>query len=109
MFDDIIRDNLSPEPSKESKIDQKKLTAITQFLAENVFRNADIMFEDLPGVTIDGCEVDLTDIIASLHNLLCEAVTGNRYNYMFHWANKIGSWTLDNIFDDDFKDEYDKL
>ena len=25
MFDDIIRDNLSPEPGKESKIDQKKM------------------------------------------------------------------------------------
>ena len=90
-------------------IDQKKLTDITKFLAENVFRNTDIMYNDFPGVIIDGCEIDLIDIIASLHNLLCEAVTGNRYNYMFHWANKIGSWTLDNIFDDDFKEEYDKL
>lgn len=90
-------------------IDQKKLKEITEFLANNVFRDIEIMHEDLPGVKIDGCEVDLVDIIASLHNLLCEAVTGNRYNYMFHWANKAGAWTFDNIFDDDFKDEYNKL
>lgn len=90
-------------------IDQKKLKDITEFLANNVFRDIDIMHGDLPGVSIDGCEVDLVDIIASLHNLLCEAVTGNRYNYMFHWANKVGAWTFDNIFDDDFKDEYNKL
>lgn len=90
-------------------IDQKKLKDITEFLANNVFRDIDIMHEDLPGVSIDGCEVDLVDIIASLHNLLCEAVTGNRYNYMFHWANKAGAGTFDNIFDDDFKDEYNKL
>lgn len=79
-------------------IDNQKLTQITQFLANNIFRNGDIMLpEDLPSVKLeksfideDGdevSEVDLVDIIASLHNLLCEAVTGNRYNYMFHWAN----------------------
>lgn len=39
--------------------------------------------------------------IASLHNLLYEAVTGERYDYMFHWANKVGGDCLDNIFDDD--------
>ena len=46
-------------------------------------------------------EVDLVDIIASLHNLLYEAVTGERYDYMFHWANKCGSDCNDDIFDKD--------
>lgn len=93
-------------------IDNKLLTNITYFLAHNVFRNADIMFSwDIPPVPLekpyideDGdevSEVDLVDIIASLHNLLCEAVTGNRYDYMFHHANKIGSICSDDIFDRD--------
>lgn len=93
-------------------IDQKKLTNITHFLAEKVFRDMNIMHSwDIPPVELeksfideDGdkvSEVDLVDIIASLHNLLCEAVTGNRYNYMFHWANKIGAACLDDIFDQD--------
>lgn len=38
----------------------------------------------------------------------CEAYAfinreGERYNYAFHWANKIGSWTEDNIFDEMLK------
>jgi len=97
-------------------IDNKKLDQITKFLAQKIYRNYDIMFSDLPGVELDKCfidedhdevfEVDLVDIIASLHNLLCEAVTGNRYNYMFHWANKIGSSCIDDLFDQDvFKSE----
>lgn len=97
-------------------IDQNKLTNITRFLAEKVFRDMNIMHSwDIPPVELeksfideDGdkvSEVDLVDIIASLHNLLCEAVTGNRYNYMFHWANKIGASCLDDIFDYDIWEE----
>ena len=93
-------------------IDQEKLTNITRFLAEKVFRDMNIMHSwDIPPVELetsfideDGdviSEVDLVDIIASLHNLLCEAVTGKCYNYMFHWANKCGSWCYDDIFDKD--------
>ena len=93
-------------------IDEKKLYKITQFLANQVFRNDNIMRSwDIPPVELekgfkdeDGdivSEVDLVDIISSLHNLLCEAVSGKRYNYMFHWANKIGAWCHDDIFDYD--------
>ena len=99
-------------------IDNKKLAQITKFLAWKIFRNPDIMFAELPGVELDKAfydefdenvsEVDLVDIIATLHNLLCEAVTGNRYNYMFHWANKIGSWCLDDVFDHDVFESEDK-
>lgn len=92
-------------------ISKEKLDDITEFLKWNVFRNSDIMFLETPGIPLkkpltdkfDGEpieEVDLVDVIASLHNLLCEAVTGERYDYMFHWANKVGGDCLDNIFDD---------
>lgn len=93
---------------------EKQLRAITDWLIENVFRNTDIMFDDaiwnqgmsLKGDIIDcnkclDCEdrFDLIDIIATLHNLLYQSISGNRYDYMFHWCNKIGSDCKDNVFD----------
>ena len=93
-------------------IDENKLDLITSFLKDKIFRNGSIMWIDnLPSIELeksytddDGdevSEVDLVDIIASLHNLLYEAVTGERYDYMWHWANKCGSWCNDNVFDND--------
>lgn len=37
--------------------------------------------------TSDYDKYDLLDIIASLHNELYHEVTGQYYDYMFHWAN----------------------
>lgn len=79
------------------KCDNAKLKQITEWLKDNVFRNYDVMFLDGDEAYPGG--VHVVDIIASLHNLLYEQITGERYNYMFHWANKIGSDTSDNIFD----------
>lgn len=76
-------------------MDKNKLDEITTYLKENVFKNTDIMYTD------DDMIIDLLEMIASLHNLLYEAVTGERYDYMFHWANKIGSWVYDDFFDDE--------
>lgn len=81
-------------------ISKEKLIDITDYLITHVFRNGNIMLcED--NFADDENQTSLADIIASLHNLLYEAVTGERYNYMFHWANKVGGDCLDNIFDDD--------
>ena len=77
------------------------LNHITELLIEQVFRNENIMFNcrnDEYMVFIDGEYADLIDIIASLHNLLYEAVTGEKYDYMWHWANKVGAWCNDNLF-----------
>lgn len=78
----------------------EQLNAITSYLKEKVWINADVMYMQSDN---QGCEEiepsDLVDIISSLHNLLYEVVTGNRYNYAFHWCNKVGAWTEDNIFD----------
>ena len=100
-------------------ISKKQLDEITGFLRWNVFRNMDIMYNlDFPGVKLDEpytdkyhgeiTEVDLTDIIASLHNLLYEAVYGQRYDYMFHHCNKIGADCLDNVFDGILEGEKDE-
>lgn len=76
-------------------MNEHKLNEITTYLKENVFKNTDIMYTD------DDMILDLLEMIASLHNLLYEAVTGERYDYMFHWANKISSWVYDDFFDDE--------
>lgn len=83
-------------------MNNKQLMVLTKWLADNIFRNNDIMWNDellKQEIELYGQTFDLIDIIASLHNLLYEVVTGNRYNYMFHWCNKIGSGCIDNVFD----------
>lgn len=88
-------------------MDNQQLTKITQWLVYHFFRNSDIIYplsEDEMMIAIDDKHyVSVIDIVASLHNLLCEQVTGNRYDYMFHWLNKIGYDCEDDIFDDILK------
>lgn len=76
---------------------KEKLDEITEYLISNVWRNENVMFDN--ALIEEGNVSDLIDIISSLHNLLYEEVTGVRYNYAFHWANKVGSDVVDNIFD----------
>ena len=76
---------------------REQLDEITEYLISNVWRNPNVMFDNS---CIEEDDVsNLIDIISSLHNLLYEEVTGVRYNYAFHWANKVGSDVIDNIFD----------
>lgn len=45
---------------------------------------------------------ELLDMVASLHNELYKQITGEYYDYMFHWANKGGyDGLLDNIYKED--------
>ena len=84
-------------------MNKDQLHKITSYLVENVWRNENVMFDK---EFIEEHDVEnLVDIISSLHNLLCEQVTGERYNYAFHWANKVGSDVDDKMFDDLLKDE----
>lgn len=47
---------------------------------------------------------ELLDIVASLHNELYKQITGEYYDYMFHWANKAGyDGLLDNLYKEDEK------
>ena len=63
------------------------------------------MFNDIiRGGADEPEETDLCYIIASLHNMLYKEVTGEYYDYMFHWANKVGAW----VYDDLFKEEGEK-
>lgn len=84
-------------------MNKDQLNQITEYLKENVWRNADVMFDT--ACIGDGDVSNLVDIITSLHNLLHEEVTGERYDYAFHWANKVGSDVDDDIFDKLIKEE----
>lgn len=83
-------------------MEKEQLDKITEYLVWNVWRNQNVMFDN--SCIEDGDVSDLIDIISSLHNLLYEEVTGKRYNYAFHWANKVGSNVVDNIFDKEKSD-----
>lgn len=75
-----------------------QLDKITDFLIDNVWRT-DISFGTKS--LVEDKDIDmLTYIVSSLHNLLYEEVTGERYDYAFHWCNKVGASTDDEFFDE---------
>ena len=60
----------------------EKLKEITGKVAD-VIKEGGFILEG----TSDYDKYELLDIIASLHNELYKEVTGEYYDYMFHWAN----------------------
>ena len=85
------------EDNKEH-MTKEELDNITYWIKEHIMRNSDIMFEDIIRGDDDYQDIDLIEVIASLHNMLYKEVTGDYYDYMFHWANKVGSWVYDDMF-----------
>lgn len=75
-----------------------ELSKVREYIIDNIMRNPNIMFND----DCRGCEcaynnqIDLPAVIASLYNMLHREITGEHYEYFFHWANKIGSMVDDN-------------
>ena len=75
-------------------MNEDELKIIREFLIENIIREPDIFIKCLDiDVTED---LDLIDVITGLYNMLHKSVTGEDYDYMWHWANKIGFWCDDN-------------
>ena len=84
-------------------MDKKALDALTRDLIDNVIQNPDYVF-DLGAE----CNIDLLEIIASLHNILYKEVTGEYYDYMFHWYNKVAGGSLeDGLYKKYEEGEYD--
>ena len=80
---------------------KEHLNWITDCLRNNIWRNDNVAFcsKDL----IDDEDIALMiDYISSLHNELYKAVTGEYYDYCWHWTNKIGAGDPeDKLFTDD--------
>lgn len=94
-----------------------ELSDIRNFLIDKIFRNSDVMFnreirsaarstrkiEDFDFTT----GVDLAAVIAFLYNKLHYEVTGEVYEYFFHWANKCGSDVADVKTIEETEEEFD--
>ena len=86
-------------------MNEKELNLIRNWLIDHIFRDGQVMFSEARSIEVYGDpgeldEIDLVDVIASLYEVLHATVTGEPYQYMFHWANKCGSDTNDMIFVD---------
>lgn len=75
---------------------EEELIKIREYIIENIIREPSIYIKcndiDLPG------NLDVIDIIVGLYDMLNKEVTGEPYDYMWHWANKIGFWCDDARF-----------
>lgn len=74
-------------------INETKLTYIREYLVEHVYRNGDIMYNE------EIINSDLLDIVCDLYEYLHVLITGESYDYFFHWANKLGCWQETGYFD----------
>lgn len=90
--------SIQPQSKTVNKYcDAEKLNYIREYIVNNIMRESDIMNnEDCRNV------VDLPEVIASLYELLHLIVTGEPYEYMFHWANKCGSWVENDLFTEQY-------
>jgi hypothetical protein len=86
------------EENKKLTIDKEKLKAVKVYLAREVFQNGDIMHNQ----TIR--DSGLVEIIATLYEYLNILITGESFDYMWHFANHCGSWVETNEFDEIIED-----
>ena len=76
----------------------KKLEKIRNYIIDNIIREPKYMFSEAYRGTTDN-DTDIIEIIASLYEELHREVMGEPYDYMFHWANKCGSWVESDLFE----------
>ena len=76
----------------------KKLEKIRNYIIDNIIREPKYMFSEAYRGTNDE-DIDIIEIIASLYEALHREVMGEHYDYMFHWANKCGSWVESDLFE----------
>lgn len=82
----------TPTVEQKHKITKEYLDKIRTVLIKKVFRNPEIMFSDIiRGIDEDNNYIDLVEIITDLYELLHKEIYNEPYDYMFHWANKIGA------------------
>ena len=75
-------------------IDEDRLTKIREYLIDNIMRDTNLIFSDI------NLEFDVVDIIANLYEYLHQTVTGESYDYMWHWCNKAGGWCNTYLMDE---------
>lgn len=78
----------------------KDLNKIRDYIVTEIVREPLIMFDDTVRGDDEYQKIDLIEVIVTLYNLLHKEVTGEDYEYFFHWANKIGAWLEEDAFKD---------
>lgn len=100
---------MSTKKSNHHFLDEKELVNIRSHLVP-LFRDEYIMFDDhIRGTEEPFFSADLMQIIADLYNMLHYEVTGESYDYFFHWANKCGSRIEDANFNSDLLDALEEV
>ena len=97
IFKDIIGECASVD---NKKMEEGKLNRIREFIVNYIMRDSYVMFSD-DAREVGPHHIDLIYVIASLYEELHKEVTGEPYEYMFHWANKVGSWVDDDLFSEE--------
>ena len=77
-------------------MNESELKLIRDYIVENIVRNPDVFIKCLD-IDVDE-HLDVIDIIVGLYDMLHKEVTGENYDYMWNWANKIGFWCEDDRF-----------
>ena len=84
----------------------ERLDKIRNVLVNEIYRNPNIMLND--AIRGEGYnDIDLIEVITDLYEYLHILVTRKPYNYMYHWANKCGSWVETGNFDKLVNDQED--
>lgn len=78
---------------------KEHLDNIRNYIVDNIMRNPDYLFSDEIRGEKD-TDIDLLTVIASLYEELHQEVTGEEYNYMWHFANKYGGYVDSKLFID---------
>ena len=86
-------------------LDDVKMKALTKMIVE-LMRDPMIMFSDEIRGLEDPFEIDLMELIAYLFELVHRFYYKRPYNYMFHWANKAGSWVEEDNIDQLLQEKY---
>lgn len=90
------------------KMEKGQLNAIRGFIVKYIMRDGYVMYSDARDMGPN--HIDLIYVIASLYEELHKQVMGEPYEYMFHWANKVGSWVEDDLFNEmNFKQFLEEL
>lgn len=82
----------------------EKLAEIREYIVNNIMKNPDYVFSDDVRGERDDMDIDLLEVIASLYEVLHREVTGETYNYMYHFTNKVGGWVEDGLFTEEVKE-----
>lgn len=76
----------------------ERLDKIRNVLVNEIYRNPIITLNDSVRGN-DVSDIDLLEVITDLYEYLHILVKHETYDYMWHWANKSGSWVETGNFD----------